>query len=148
MNEQELNNLLARVPDYQGSFAVNELNQVELKYPALFVVNLDERNDEGTHWIGLAVYFKTVYVCDTLGGLIPNKKTPVKWIHFLKLITDHRKLVVTKRLSQTGLCGLFCVTFIKEMAASNNFSEFIKLFSSDLSTNDIIVKFLNKHSSI
>ena len=146
MNEQQLNSLLARVPNYQGSFAVNELNQIKLKYPALFVVNLDERDDEGTHWIGVAVYLNTVYVCDTLGGSLPDSKTPAKWVHFLKLITDHRKLVVTKRLSTKGLCGLFCVTFIKEMSRTNNFHDFLLLFSSDLSTNDTVVQFLNKSS--
>ena len=144
MNEQDLNNRLKAVRDYQGSFAVNELNQVNLKYPTLFVVNLDERGDRGSHWIGVAIYMKDIYICDTLGGLLPNKKTAIEWQYFLKLMADNRRLVVTKRLSEKGLCGLYCVTFIKEMAKTNNFCEFLSLFSSDLSTNDTVVKFLNK----
>ena len=146
MNEQRLNSLLAHVKNYQGSFAVDELNQIKLRYPSLFVVNLDERGDKGTHWIGVAVYQNVVYLCDTLGGISPDRKTHSKWTYFLKIITMNRKLVLTKRLSEKGLCGLFCVTFIKEMSRTNNFSDFIQLFSSDLSTNDNVVKFLNKKS--
>ena len=144
MNERDLNNRLKAVRDYQGSFAVNELNQINLNYPTLFVVNLDERGDRGSHWIGVAIYMTDIYICDTLGGLLPNKKTAIEWQYFLKLMSDNRRLVVTKKLSEKGLCGLYCVTFIKEMARTNNFCEFLSLFSSDLSTNDTVVKFLNK----
>ena len=144
MNEQKLNSLLQTVPNYQGSFAVNELNQVKLRFPTFLVVNLDDRSGKGTHWIGLAIYMKSVYICDTLGGLLPDSKSPKEWVYFLKMISTNRQLVVTRKLSDKGLCGLFCVTFIKEMSRTNDFSEFISLFSSNLSTNDTVVKFLNK----
>ena len=143
MDEKQLNNLLQTVPNYQGSFAVDELDQVKMTYPALLVVNLDERRSEGTHWIGVAIYMDSVYICDTLGGSLPDNKLPLKWVYFLKLISANRKLIITKRLSDKGLCGLFCVTFVKEMSRTNNFCDFISLFSSDLSTNDTVVKFLN-----
>ena len=144
MNEQQLNKLLQAVPNYQGSFAVDELNQVKITYPTFLVVNLDERNARGNHWIGVAIYMKNVFICDTLGGLLPDNKLPQQWITFLKLLLIDRQLIITKKLSEKGLCGLFCVTFIKEMSRTNNFYSFISLFSTDLSTNDTVVKFLNK----
>ena len=143
MNEQRLNKLLKNVSNYQGSFAVDELDQVKINYPTFLVVNLDARGARGNHWIGVAIYLNTVYICDTLGGLLPDNKFPLKWVYFLKLISTNRKLIITKRLSDKGLCGLFCVTFVKEMSRKNNFCDFISLFSSDLSTNDTVVKFLN-----
>lgn len=148
MNEQRLNNLLQAVPNYQGSFAVNELDQVKIKYPTFLVVNLDDRNGKGTHWIGFAIYMKDVYICDSLGGIKPDKKISAEWFYFLKLISTERNVIITKQLSDSGLCGLFCVTFIKEMSRTNDFCDFITLFSSDLSTNDTVVKFLNKRKSI
>ena len=90
MNEQRLNSLLKTVSNYQGSFAVDELNQVKISQPTLLVVNLDDRKSRGSHWIGVAINMKTVYICDTLGGLLPNKKTPNKWIQFLRLLTEKR----------------------------------------------------------
>ena len=85
-----------------------------------------------------------VYLCDTLGGLLPDNRFPLEWINFLSLLAANRKLVTTKKLSDGGLCGLFCVTFVKEMSRTNNFCDFISLFTSDLSTNDNVVQFLNK----
>ena len=143
MNEQRLNKLLKNVSNYQGRFAVDELDQVKISYPTFLVVNLDARDARGNHWIGVAIYMNIIYICDTLGGLLPDNKFPLKWVYFLKLISTNRKLIITKRLSDRGLCGLFCVTFVKEMSRTNNFCDFISLFSSDLSTNDTVVKFLN-----
>ena len=148
MNEQRLNNLLQAEPNYQGSFAVDELNQVKIRNPTFLVVNLDDRGNRGTHWIGVAIYMNAVYVCDTLGGILPDNKLPDKWLYFLSLVSSSRKLIITKKLSEKGLCGLFCVTFIKEMSRTNNFCDFISLFSKKLSTNDTVVEFLNKRKSI
>ena len=144
MNEQKINKLLRSVPNYQGSFAIDELNLVKIRYPTFLVVNLDERESDGNHWIALAIYPNTVYICDTLGGLLPDKRQPIEWIYFLKNILTKRKLVMTKQLSDKGLCGLYSVTFIKLMSQTNCFSDFISLFSSNLSTNDTVVEFLNK----
>ena len=148
MNEQRLNNFLQAVPNYQGSFAVDELNQVKISYPTFLVVNLDDRGNRGTHWIGVAIYMNAVYVCDTLGGILPDNKLPDKWLYFLRLVSTNRRLFITRKLSEKSLCGLFCVTFIKEMSRTNNFWEFISLFSTNLSINDTVVQFLNKRKSI
>ena len=145
MNEQQLNYALRNVPNYQGSFALDELNQIKLTNQTLLVVNLDTRDSVGTHWIGLAIYQNEVYICDTLGGILPSNRQLPEWINFLALLSSQRRLVMTKKLSNEGLCGLYCITFIKEMAR-NNFKEFIKLFSSNLFTNDTVIKFLNKSS--
>ena len=144
MNEHRLNDLLKNVANYQGSFAIDELDQIKLTSPTFLAVNLDERKSRGSHWIGVAVYLHNVYICDTLGGILPDNRQPIEWIYFLKNLLATRKLVMTKQLSDKGLCGLYCVTFIKEMARTNNFCDFISLFSANLSTNDTVVKFLNK----
>ena len=144
MNENRLNDLLKNVTNYQRSFAIDELDQIKPSHPTFFVVNLDERKSEGNHWIGIALYLNTVYICDTLGGLFPDDRQPIEWIYFLKNLLATRKLVITKQLSDKGLCGLYAVSFIKIMSQTNNFCDFISLFSSDLSTNDTVVKFLNK----
>ena len=84
MNEHRLNELLKNVANYQGSFAIDELDQIKLNRQTFFVVNLDERKSKGNHWIGIAVYLNTVYICDTLGGLLPDDRQPIEWIYFLK----------------------------------------------------------------
>ena len=147
MNEQHLNNLLKNVPNYLGSYAADELNEVKIsKNQMLLLVNYDERSDIGSHWIGLAIFPSKVYICDSLGGIAPTKYLSQGWINFLYLLSRTRDLLITKQLQpiNSSLCGLYAATFIEEMTRSS-FQDFLKLFTDDLHKNDVIVQFLYKH---
>ena len=147
MNEQHLNNLLKNVPNYHGSYAADELNEVKLdEKPKLIVVNYDERSDVGSHWIGVAIYLTQVYICDSLGGIAPTKHLSQGWINFLYLLSRTRDLHITKQLqpNDSSLCGLYVAAFIDEMA-NHSFRDFLRLFTDDLQKNDVIVQFLYKH---
>ena len=145
MDEHQLNVLLKNVPRYQGSYAIDEINQVETKiFPTFFVVNLGTRESGGSHWIALAVYQNHVYICDALGGLLPGKQFPKPLINFLHILIQNRQIYITKQLQplSSSKCGEYCVLFIKEMSRTNNFSSFLSLFTSDLVQNDKLVSFL------
>ena len=147
MDEKRINLLLKNVPNYQGSFAVDELNEIKVSfYPTFVVINLDKRENEGTHWIAIAIYQTQMFICDSLGGLLPDETFPQPLVDFIYPLAKMRKLHITKQLQplNSTLCGLYCVTFIKEMAEHNCFSEFIRLFSTNYLQNDTLVKFLNK----
>lgn len=150
MNEQHLNNLLRNVPNYLGSFAADELNEVKItENPTLLVVNYDERSDKGSHWIGVAIFLKDVYICDSLGGIAPTKRLSQGWINFLYLLSRSRNLIITKQLQpiDSAFCGLYVATFVKELSR-NTFEDFLRLFTEDLRKNDVIVQFLYKQSTI
>jgi len=147
MDENQINHLLKNVPNYQGSFAVDELNETKvLFYPSFLVINLDTRGNNGTHWIAVAIYQSQIFICDSLGGILPDKTFPRQLIDFLYPLATTRKLHITKQLQpfSSNLCGLYCITFIKEMSEHNCFCEFLRLFSTDYVQNDTVVKFLNK----
>ena len=147
MNEQHLNNLLKNVPNYHGSFAANELNEVKINdSPVLLLVNYDERSDIGSHWIGVAIFLKQVYICDSLGGIAPTKYLSQGWINFLYILSQTRELIMTKQLQpiESYRCGLYAALFINEMSR-NSFQDFLKVFTNDLQKNDVIVQFLYKH---
>lgn len=145
MDEQKLNSLLKNVPNYQGSFAANELNQVKISDQNLIVINFDERKDQGSHWIGLKIDLKYVYICDSLGGIAPTKYQSQGLINFLYLLSRTRNIVITKQLQpiDSSLCGLYAVTFIREMN-NGSFEDFLRLFTNDYRTNDEIVRFLTR----
>ena len=146
MNEQELNQLLKSEKNYLGSFAADELNQVKIRdSPSLLIVNYDNRSDTGSHWIGVAIFLKDVYICDSLGGIAPTKNLSQGWINFLYLLSRSRNITLTKQLQpiDSSLCGLYAVTFVKEMA-SGSFEAFLRLFTTDLNTNDEIIQFLTR----
>lgn len=147
MDEEKINHQLQNVANYQGSFAVDELNEIKLAYyPTIVIINLDERSMEGSHWISVAIYKTNLFICDSLGGIIPTNRFPTELTNFLNNLLQTRLLHITKRLQplDSELCGLYCITFVKEMSQHNCFCEFLKLFSCNLQQNDIIVKFLNK----
>ena len=145
MEERELNRALRSVKEFQGSFALDELKHLEIKsLPDFFVINLDNRWEKGSHWIGVCIYHNAVYVCDSLGGLIPGKQFPHDLINFLHIHTFNRKLFITKQLQPTDsdLCGAYCILFIREMTKHDSFSSFLSLFTNNLKQNDKIVSFL------
>ena len=122
MQENRLNELLKNVKKYQGSFALDEIENIEIKsLPEFFVLNLDNRWQPGSHWIGVAIYQNSVFICDSLGGLLPGKQFPQKLIDFLHVHLHNRKLFITKQLQPTNsqLCGSYCVLFIREMSKTN-----------------------------
>ena len=146
MNEQELNQLLKSEKNYLGSFAADELNQVKIRdSPSLLIVNYDNRSDTGSHWIGVAIFLKDVYICDSLGGIAPTRNLSQGWINFLYLLSRSRNITLTNQLQpiDSSLCGLYAVTFVKEMA-SGSFEDFLRLFTTNVNTNDEIIQFLTK----
>ena len=145
MKESELNEKLKNVKNYLGSYAIDELKNVEIKLlPSFIVINFDKRSGKGNHWIAIAVYSKTIYICDSLGGIMPDKTFPTKLINFLYTVSFHKDLCMTRRLQPltSELCGEYCILFIKQLSKSNSFCSFLKLFSTNFSQNDLIVQFL------
>ena len=74
MNEVQINSVLRHISNYQGTFALDELQQVKLSEESTFlIINLDKRSQTGSHWIALAINLTNIFVCDSLGGLLPTK---------------------------------------------------------------------------
>ena len=99
MEESVINNQLKRVPNYLGSYAVDELHDLKVSYyPSFIIINLDERHGTGTHWIAVAIYQNTIYLCDSLGGINPTRTIPIQLINFLHAFTTKRKLALSVKL--------------------------------------------------
>ena len=147
MDENALNKQLSNIKRYIGTYASDELKNVKISfYPTFIIINLDERRGRGTHWIALAIYQNHLYICDSLGGVQPSKTFPQDFVNFLHVMTLERKLFITRQIQplNSDTCGLYCITFIREMSRLNSFPEFIKLFSCNFKQNDQLIKFLNK----
>ena len=145
MDEYQLNQKLRKEKNYLGSFALDELNEIKINiFPSLLVINLDKRENVGTHWIALAVYENIVYICDSLGGLKPDESIPTALINFLHTLLISRKLCITKQLQpiDSDTCGCYCVIFISLMQRKKSFNHFLQLFTQNFKQNDQIIKFL------
>ena len=142
MDENELNAILKNTPGYLGTYARDELNNLKIShYPSFIIVNLDLRKQNGSHWIAIAMFPNDVYICDSLGALMPTPHFPSQLINFLYRVSFQRRLHITRRLQADNStnCGLYCIYFI-HMMVKNNFADFLSKFCNNYCLNDLIIE--------
>ena len=120
-------------PRFNGVFSRNNLPK-KIKDGA-YVINLDEYADVGTHWIALfckkteIVYFNSFSVehaPEEIKGFIGNK--------------DMKANIFRIQLSNSIMCGYFCIGFIDFMLAGKKLTDFTSLFSPhNFQKNDCII---------
>ena len=100
-----------------------------------YVINLDEYDHIGTHWVVSYVNNKTVTYFDSLGvEHIP--KEIEKFIGNKSIITNIFRI----QAYDSVMCGYFCIGFIDFMFNGNSLTDFTILFSpSYFKKNDDII---------
>ena len=90
----------------------------------VYVINLDEYRDIGTHWVALYVNNKTIIYFDSFGvEHIP--KEIMKFIGNKNIITNIFRIQAYDSI----MCGYFCIGFINFMFNSNSLTDYTSLFS-------------------
>ena len=87
------------------------------------------------------MYHNDIFVCDSLGTLLPTDNFPAELVYFLYRISYRKTLHITRRLQELSSisCGKFCVYFIKHMSVHNDFNRFLSSFSTDYKLNDLFI---------
>ena len=145
MNENAINNQLKNVSGYLGTYALDELVGLRIRvFPAYLVINLDERKRSGSHWISVAIYLNDVYVCDSLGTILPDNRFPTQLIDFLHIVSYKKKLHITKQLQELSstTCGMYSTYFIHLLSTTHSYQSFLSNFTLDHVFNDIIINLL------
>lgn len=127
---------------FGGIFAKDKLPQLhELKTDRAFIVNSDESDSVGEHW--LLVYFvarnKTVIWFDPLGHDPSYYGSPiVYWLSSsrFKLVSNIKSVQST----QSYYCGLFVLFVYYYLAHGLEFSTIMNKFSTYLMKNDSLVQ--------
>ena len=119
-------------PQFIGVYSRNNLPKTIKK--GAFIINLDEYDDIGTHWIVLYVRNKCIYF-DSFGvEHIPNEITT--FIGNKDTISNIFRLQAYDSI----MCGYFCLAFIDFMFAGKTLLQFTNLLSLyDFKKNDEIV---------
>ena len=114
--------------------------QIKLKKRA-YVINLDEYENTGTHWISLFVKANKVIYFDSFGvEHIPKEIN--------KFIGNKKIQASIFRIQAYDLimCGYFCIEFINYMLKGKTLSDYTNLFfPNDFKKNDRIIKRLFKN---
>ena len=118
---------------FNGVYSRNNLPKTIKK--GAYVINLDEYDDIGTHWIALYVRNDCIYF-DSFGvEYIPNE------IRQSIRNKDTISNIFRLQAYDSIMCGYFCLAFIDCMFAGKMLLQFTNLFSSyDFEKNDEIVE--------
>ena len=109
-------------PRFDGVYSRDNL-PAKIK-DGVYVINLDEYSDVGTHWVALYVNNKTVTYFDSFGiEYIPREIK--KFINNKKIIANIFRI----QAYDSVMCGYFCIGFIGFRFKDNSLIDFTNLFS-------------------
>ena len=138
-----INCLLARLPNFIGCFAQNQLESLIIRsLPVCLIVNFDNITVAGSHWIALRIERKFLEVFDPLGFNINRwPKIPHFLLQFIHKFAQHRRVRISKEIQplNSSLCGFYCIFFLY-YRLSHTFYSCTNHFSLvDLHNNDLIL---------
>jgi hypothetical protein len=110
-----------------------------------YILNLDLAKNDGTHWT--CFYYSKLgekYYYDSMGFFSPEKLD--------KIMGKYIYNAYQQQSVRSASCGWFCIALIRYMTKNGvslkSFNEFINLFSSIPSINEIILQDLFKNDTL
>lgn len=106
--------------------------------PSAFVLNTDPSFKPGSHWVALYVEK------NGSGWYLDSYGFPCMIEEHLKSIKNNcrnfRYNTVQLQSDNSSVCGHFCILFLHFMSCGYSMDDFVRIFSSNLSQNDRIVR--------
>ena len=121
-------------PRFNGVYSRNNLLDKIKK--AVYVINLDEYENTGTHWIALFVKTKEATYFDSFGiEHIPNVIN--KFIGNRNIKSNIFRL----QAYDSVMCGYYCIEFINHILKGKTLLDYTNLFSpNDFKKKDQVIK--------
>ena len=128
-----INKLLKDNKNFIGCFSKDQIKLI--KNNKSIIVNLQNSNQPGSHWIALKRVKNSIFIFDSFGiGYLP--------IGIFKVYKNYKIITNIYRIQDisSNLCGTFCVLFILyDIKNKNDFIKFLTLFNSnDFLKNELI----------
>ena len=117
----EINEYYKNEPKFNGVYSRNNLpNKIK---KGAYVINLDEYENTGTHWVALFVKPKYTIYFDSFGiEHIPKEIN--KFIH-----NDIKSNIFKIQAYDSIMCGYFCIEYINYMLKGKTLLDYTNLFS-------------------
>ena len=149
MNTSQLQCMIACDPllrdSVLGVFAADQLPRSLPTHPCGFIVNTDNSNQPGPHWLAFVTDDSGVDCFDSYGRS-PGSYNPLlsMWIH--RYNKKVRVNATRLQSDSSNVCGLYCVLFLHDRLAGRTMSEIVNAWwSPDLRANDqFILNFMSK----
>ena len=134
----EINEYYKNEPRFNGAYSRNNLpNKIK---KGANIINLDEYENTGTHWVSLFVKPKYTVYFDSFGiEHIPKEIN--------KFINNNIESNIFRiQAYDSIMCGYFCIEFINYMLKGNKLLDYTNLFSpNDFKKNNRIIKRISKN---
>ena len=132
----EIETILYKDKQFKGCFPHDKLPKVKCSdLPLSLIINTDDSNKGGDHWVGIVMTKKNCYYFDSFG-------VPVLSVHVLKFLKKFYKYVVysSKQVQSifSDKCGYFTAGFVCLVKSVNSYNKFLNLFSNDFAVNDSV----------
>ena len=143
----EISEYYANGPRFNGVYSRNNLpNKIK---KGAYVINLDEYENTGAHWVSLFVKANKVIYFDSFGiehipeeinKFINNNMTKPSSLKSIK------SNIFKIQAYDSIMCGYFCIEFINYMLKGKKLLDYTNLFSSnDFKENDRVIKRIFKN---
>ena len=139
----EISEYYVNEPRFNGVYSRYNLPKTIKK--GAYVINLDEYENTGTHWVSLFDKRKYTVYFDSFGiEHIPkeiNKFIRSKELGHTVGNKDIKSNILRIQAYDSIMCGYFCIEFINYMLKGKNLLDYTNLFSpNDFKKNDQIIK--------
>ena len=137
----EISEYYKKEPRFNGVYSRNNLpNRIK---KGAYVINLDEYENTGTHWVSLFVNAKYTVYFDSFG----IEHIPKEINKFIN--NDIKSNIFRIQAYDSIMCGYFCIEFINYMLKGKNLLDYTKIFSpNDFKKNDRVIKRIFKMNSL
>ena len=135
----EISEYYKHEPRFNGVYSRNNLpNKIK---KGAYVINLDEYENTGTHWVSLFVKTNEAIYFDSFGiERIPKEIN--KFIGNNKIKSNIFRI----QSYDSIMCGYFCIEFIDYMLKGKTLLDYTNLFSpNDFKKNDQVIKIIFKN---
>ena len=134
----EINKYYKYEPRFNRVYSRNNLPKKNKK--GVYIINLDEYENTGTHWVSLFVKPKYTVYFDSFGiEHIPKEIN--KFINY-----DIKSNIFRTQGYDSIMCRYFCIEFINYMLKGKTLLDYTNLFSpNDFKTNDQVIKRIFKN---
>ena len=129
----EISEYYKNEPRFNGVYSRNNLPKTIKK--GAYLINLDEYENTGTHWVSLFVKTNEAIYFDSFGiEHIPNE---IKLIGNKNIISN----IFTIQAYDSIMCRYFCIEFINYMLKGKTLLDYTNLFSpNDFKKNNRVIK--------
>ena len=133
----QIDDFLRKDDNYLGTFPLDRLPELPNKFPKSIIINTDQSNKPGDHWIAIILTEKHAYYFDSFGlGIVDQEIQQFLLPRYSNIIFN--SLCIQHILSDK--CGYYCIYFVKNV---HNFKSYYKFLSNfmihNLKLNDCIV---------